>query len=340
MTIAVANTTLANTFGHWLTRVNEIADALSTRVITVNSNTTIGNASIQGTFTANVINCDTITATDGSTEILAANLVVQSTGGLVTLGIVNIKNDITFDAVSKIRVVGSNTTHTFLAANPATGNLEFQRILIPLDQITDVDTSNAAKSNTSILMWNTATGKWQTNTITLIDSTRINTLNVGSISSGLTVAGNTVLANSTVTVVSSTKRVGINVGSPQAALHVNGAILATGDIQGFYTSDKNFKLNITDVDDQKLLDEILAIDIKEFDWDAVAVARSNYVSDLNNGHDVGVIAQDLQKTNPDWVAERPDGTLAVNYMKAIPRLIGAVKVLHSLLQEKEKKRGK
>lgn len=333
MTIAVANTTLANTFGHWLTRVNEIATALSTKVVTVNSNTTIGNAAIEGTFTANVINCDTITATDGSTEILAANLVIQSTGGLVTLGTVNIKNDITFDAVSKIRVVGSNSTHTFLAANPATGNLEFQRILIPLDQITDVDTTNAAKSNTSILQWNTATGKWQTNTITLIDSTRINTLNVGSVSSTLVVSGNTTLANNTLFVLAASKRVGIGVSNPTSALQVNGAILASGDIQGFQTSDEYFKTDIQEYKDEDSLATILKFEVKTFNWNEARVRRSKYVSPTKRGKDIGLIAQLVQEHNPELVVKRDDGTLAVDYEATIPYLIGSIKALNAEIEE-------
>jgi hypothetical protein len=333
MTIAVANTTLANTFGHWLTRVNEIATALSTKVVTVNSNTTIGNAAIEGTFTANVINCDTITATDGSTEILAANLVIQSTGGLVTLGTVNIKNDITFDAVSKIRVVGSNSTHNFLAANPATGNLEFQRILIPLDQITDVDTTNAAKSNTSILQWNTATGKWQTNTITLIDSTRINTLNVGSVSSTLVVSGNTTLANNTLFVLAASKRVGIGVSNPTSALQVNGAILASGDIQGFQTSDEYFKTDITEYKDEDSLATILKFEVKTFNWNEARVRRSKYVSPTKRGKDIGLIAQLVQEHNPELVVKRDDGTLAVDYEATIPYLIGSIKALNAEIEE-------
>jgi hypothetical protein len=333
MTIAVANTTLSNTFSHWLARTNELADAMSTRVITVGGGVAVGNAAINGMFTANIINCDTITATDGSTEILAANLVIQSTGGLVTLGIVNIKNDIVIDAVSKIQVVGSNATHTFLAANPATGNLEFQRILIPLDQITDVDTTNAAKTNTSILMWDTTSGKWQTNTITLIDTTRINTLNVGSVSSTLTVVGNTVLSNNTLIVNGTNKRVGINISNPTSALHVNGAIQATGDIAGFQTSDRYFKKNIKEYVDKNSLDVILQLTVKEFDWDEKKVKKSKYVSPTNTGHDVALIAQEVKEVRPDWVLTREDGTLAVNYDKAIPYLIGAVKYLSYQLKE-------
>ena len=48
MTIAIANVANTNTFDYWKTRHNEIAYALSTQVITVNSNTTVGNVCIDG----------------------------------------------------------------------------------------------------------------------------------------------------------------------------------------------------------------------------------------------------------------------------------------------------
>lgn len=55
MTVTVANTTLTNTFDYWRNRTNELADAMTTKAVTTESNTAIGNAAISGTFTANVI---------------------------------------------------------------------------------------------------------------------------------------------------------------------------------------------------------------------------------------------------------------------------------------------
>lgn len=333
MTIAVANTTLSNTFSHWLTRVNELATAMSTKVVSTDSNTAVGNAAISGTFSANVISADTITASGGTINVASANLTIQATGGLITLGVVNIKNDITFDAVSKIRIIGANSTHTFLAANPATGNLEFQRILIPIDQITDVDTTNAGKSNTSILMWNTALGRWQTNTISLISSTTITSLAVGTVTSVLNVTGNTNLSDGTIFTIASTKRVGIGLSNPSSALHVNGAILATGDIAAFQTSDKFFKKNIEAFNDKDSHDTILQFTVKQFDWDAKKVKASKNISPLKVGHDIGLIAQDVQEILPTLVLSRDDNTLAVNYEGTIPYLIGAVKYLSKQVQE-------
>ena len=54
MTIAVANVDQSSdTFGQWMVKTSQLATALSNYVVTVNSNTTVGNAAISGTFTAN-----------------------------------------------------------------------------------------------------------------------------------------------------------------------------------------------------------------------------------------------------------------------------------------------
>jgi hypothetical protein len=45
----------------------------------------------------------------------------------------------------------------------------------------------------------------------------------------------------------------------------------------------------------------------------------------NEGHDVGVIAQENEKVLPNAVTTRDSGYKAVNYEKIIPLLIGAIK---------------
>ena len=53
MTITVANTSNTNTFDFWKNRTNELAHAMSTYVVTTDSNTAVGNAHIIGTYIAN-----------------------------------------------------------------------------------------------------------------------------------------------------------------------------------------------------------------------------------------------------------------------------------------------
>ena len=52
MTVLVQNTNTTNTFDFWRNRTNELATAMSTVAVTVNSNTTVGNASVNGYITA------------------------------------------------------------------------------------------------------------------------------------------------------------------------------------------------------------------------------------------------------------------------------------------------
>lgn len=77
MTIDVANTTLTNTFEFLVNRAAELADAMSTKVVTTNSNTTTGNSAITGTFSANVYNVGNSTA---NTTISAPNTTQKSSG--------------------------------------------------------------------------------------------------------------------------------------------------------------------------------------------------------------------------------------------------------------------
>lgn len=82
MTISVSNTANTDTFLNWLARTNQIAYALSNSVVTTDSNTTVGNATITGTFTANLFSTANFISIGNST----VNVVVNSTSvGLVNL---------------------------------------------------------------------------------------------------------------------------------------------------------------------------------------------------------------------------------------------------------------
>jgi hypothetical protein len=61
MTVNIANTANNNTFDYWRNRTNELAYAMSTYAVTVNSNTATGNAAITGTFTSNSLIANSVT---------------------------------------------------------------------------------------------------------------------------------------------------------------------------------------------------------------------------------------------------------------------------------------
>lgn len=145
-----------------------------------------------------------------------------------------------------------------------------------------------------------------------------------------------------------TGNVGIGSATPAARLHVNGTSLfngitqisslgigtpasgttgeirATNNITAYYSSDASLKENVVTISDAMLkLNSIRGV---EFDW------TSKFIMDHGGEdgyfvrkHDVGIIAQEVQKVLPEAVAVREDNILAVKYEKIIPLLIEAIK---------------
>ena len=57
------------------------------------------------------------------------------------------------------------------------------------------------------------------------------------------------------------------------------------------------------------------------------------------GHDVGVIAQEIEKVLPEVVTTRDNGYKAVKYEKIVPLLIQAIKEQQIMIEELKKKVG-
>jgi len=98
-----------------------------------------------------------------------------------------------------------------------------------------------------------------------------------------------------------------------------GRIDASNDVVAFSTSDIRLKNNIKSID--KALDKVNSIQGVEFDWVEKEEVHGN------SGHDIGVIAQEIEKILPDVVTTRDNGYKAVKYEKIVPLLIEAIKEL-------------
>ena len=88
-----------------------------------------------------------------------------------------------------------------------------------------------------------------------------------------------------------------------------------GDIIAFYSSDKRLKDNVIPITNP--ISKIMKIGGYTFDW--------NEKQDTYNGHDVGVIAQEVEKVLPEVIEIRKNGYKAVKYQKIIPLLIEGIK---------------
>ena len=95
------------------------------------------------------------------------------------------------------------------------------------------------------------------------------------------------------------------------------------DIIAFATSDERLKDNKLVIENS--LDKVGKLKGYEFDW--------NDKQDIFEGHDVGVIAQEVEKVLPEVVQTREDGYKAVKYEKLVPLLIEAIKDLNAEIEE-------
>ena len=104
--------------------------------------------------------------------------------------------------------------------------------------------------------------------------------------------------------------------SSSTAISADGAIVATGDITAFSTSDKQLKNNIVVISDP--ISKVQSINGITFEW-------ADGAPDHLKGADYGVIAQEIEEVLPLAVTTRDTGHKAVKYEKIIPLLIEAVK---------------
>ena len=110
----------------------------------------------------------------------------------------------------------------------------------------------------------------------------------------------------------------------------SGDILADGDVVAYNSSDMRLKNNLQVI--EGALDKIDGINGYEFDWNDKSPGWAQ-----KRGHDVGVVAQEIEKIHPEIVEERKNGYLGVDYKRLVPLLIQSVKELKQEVEELKKK---
>tara|TARA_Y100001973_G_scaffold90466_1_gene137985 strand:- start:1256 stop:5626 length:4371 start_codon:yes stop_codon:yes gene_type:complete len=125
---------------------------------------------------------------------------------------------------------------------------------------------------------------------------------------------------------------GSSLGVNVAVDTTDGVIRAGNDVIAYYSSDERLKENVKPIDNA--LDKVSKIRGVEFDW---IVDKEIHP---NEGHDVGVIAQEIEKVLPEVVETRDSGYKAVKYEKIVSLLIEAVNEQQQQINElKEKLNG-
>ncbi len=163
-----------------------------------------------------------------------------------------------------------------------------------------------------VLSWDTASNSWH-----LVDSDGFSTDPGGANTNVQFNNGGTFDGDANFTYDGTTTYIAGALGVGTATPTTVGLIRATNDVVAFYSSDKNLKDNIQPID--SAVDKLKAINGVEFDWIPKEGVHEN------EGHDVGVIAQEVEKVLPEVVTTRENGYKAVRYEKLVPLLIEAIK---------------
>ena len=107
-------------------------------------------------------------------------------------------------------------------------------------------------------------------------------------------------------------------GNPAQELQVTGDGVFTGNITAYYSSDISLKDNIRPI--ESAIFKVKQIRGVTFDWNE----KSSELQQ-QKGHDVGLIAQEVEMVLPEVIQIRKDGIKAISYEKVVPLLVEAIK---------------
>jgi hypothetical protein len=201
------------------------------------------------------------------------------------------------------------------------GSAQIVSILTPLNSF------SASNDNTSL---NAATSSYETKGRGIVSGS-IQVLGGSTVLSGSNQTNITSINQNLGTTTTGVQFASLGIGTtPDATyeLKIEGDVAASGDIVAYYTSDKRLKNNIQPI--QNALDKVNELGGYTFDW-------NEELQKARKGHDIGVIAQEVQSILPEVVVERDNGYLGVDYQKLVPVLIEAIKELSAKIKDLENK---
>lgn len=122
--------------------------------------------------------------------------------------------------------------------------------------------------------------------------------------------------------------VGIGTASPSYTLHVNGSAYSSG---GWSGSDIRWKKNINPI--ENALESVLTLQGVNYEWRVDEYKDKNF----EEGRQIGLIAQDVEKTLSELVRTDNEGYKAISYEKLTAVLVEAIKEQQKKIAELEDK---
>tara|TARA_R110000782_G_scaffold63135_1_gene129541 strand:+ start:1879 stop:3468 length:1590 start_codon:yes stop_codon:yes gene_type:complete len=270
-----------------VTTVTNLSSSLVTRVTNLSS-------SVSSTYLLN------------TTDTLEGDLTVTGTLTAQEFNTEYISSSIIFESGSTKFGDTADDTHTF------TGSVNISQDITVVGNITGNITGSASNASTASYVLGT-----QVDGAVTLATTSSYVLG-SSVDGAVTLAStsSTVNFNGGLTTTSDVQFDSFGVGV--AASGTTGEIRATADIIAYHSSDKRLKENIEVIPDA--VNKVKQIKGVSFDW------KEN-ISDVTSktGHDIGVLAQDIEAVLPELVTTRDSGYKAVSYEKIVALLIEAIK---------------
>jgi hypothetical protein len=305
---------------------------------TTGSNTISGSLTITGSSTLAV----RVTGSTALTGSLLQSGSAALTGSLLQKGTIQVSGStllsgsllITGSSTLALRVSGSTAlTGSLLQSGSTalTGSLLQSGSIALTGSLLQIGTTQTTGSNiisgSLLITGSSAIGLRMSGSTALTGSVfQTGSLNItGStnLSGSLTIVGNintgqgateVHLMNQDVETGDSVQFNGLGVGIAPSG--VAGAILATNDVVAFASSDERLKENLEPIG--SATEKIGQLTGYTFDWIPMPEIH------VHSGHDVGIIAQEVEKVLPEIVEDRGNGYKAVKYEKLTVLLIQAV----------------
>jgi len=324
--------------------ISHTAGEGSTATISLVSGVVSGSSQITAGSTTNFAT-DVKTQLNSNTVISGSSQVYSGVSGDVTIasnGVASIAaNSVALGTDTTGDYVGAITAGSGISSTGATSGEGIGHTLsVATGGVTDAmlagSISNAKLSNSAITIAGTSTSLGGTiSAATIAGQIGNYVATISGTSNQITVAGS---GNNAAAITLSTPQNIHTTATPQfgslgigmAASGTTGRIDATNDIVAFSSSDKRFKNNLKPI--EKALEKIEEVGGYEFDWNEQLKFEHGY-----EGHDIGVIAQEIEAIAPELVQTRENGYKAVKYDKIIPILIQAIKELSAKVKELESK---